>query len=81
MPSSIWLPSRGQVGRCQTSGRRKSLKRFFHALGVGLKWLILALICVEVFSFLVITANNYLVFGQPWEGSPVNYDAYAIYER
>jgi lysophospholipase L1-like esterase len=55
------------------------LKRFFHALGVGLKWLILGLICVELFSFLVITATNYLVFGQPWEGSPVNYDAYAMF--
>jgi lysophospholipase L1-like esterase len=55
------------------------VKRFFRALGVGLKWLILALVCVEVFSFLVITATNYLIFGQPWEGSPVNYDAYAIF--
>jgi lysophospholipase L1-like esterase len=55
------------------------LKRFFHALGVGLRWIILALIGVEVFSFLVITATNYLVYGHPWEGSPANYDAYAIF--
>ncbi len=55
------------------------MKRFFRALGVGLKWIILALVCVEVFSFLVITATNFLVYGQPWEGSPANYDAYAIF--
>jgi hypothetical protein len=54
-------------------------KRLFHALWIGLKWLILAVLCVEVFSFLVITATNFLVFGQPWEGSPANYDAYAIF--
>jgi lysophospholipase L1-like esterase len=34
---------------------------------------------VEVFSFLLITATNFLVYGQPWEGSPANYDAYAIF--
>ncbi len=55
------------------------MKRFFYALGVGLKWIIIALIGIEIFSFLVITATNYLLYGHPWEGSPVNYDAYAIF--
>ena len=55
------------------------MKRLFCSLGVGLKWSIVVLISVEVFSFLVITATNFLVFGQPWEGSRVNYDAYAIF--
>jgi hypothetical protein len=53
--------------------------RFFRILAVGLKWIILAAISLEIFCFLVITATNYLVFGQPWEGSLVNYDAYAIF--
>jgi lysophospholipase L1-like esterase len=55
------------------------LKRLFHALMRGLKWIIVALICMEVFSFLVIVVTNFLVFGKPWEGSPANYDAYAIF--
>ena len=55
------------------------VKRLFCSLGVGLKWSIVVLISVEVFSFLVITATNFLVFGQPWEGSRVNYDAYTIF--
>jgi hypothetical protein len=46
------------------------MKRFFRILAVGLKWIILAAISLEIFCFLVITATNYLVFGQPWEGSP-----------
>jgi hypothetical protein len=55
------------------------MMRFFRILAVGLKWIILAAISLEIFCFLVITATNYLVFGQPWEGSLVNYDAYAIF--
>ena len=55
------------------------MKKFFRALGVGLKWIILAVVGVEVFCFLVITTTNFLVFRQPWEGSPADYDAYAIF--
>ncbi len=55
------------------------MKRFFGLLGAGLKWLILTLIGVEIFCFLLITGTNLLIFGTPWEGSRVNYDAYAVF--
>jgi len=55
------------------------VKKFFKILKAGLKWIILVLLGVEIFSFLLITATNLLVFNQPWEGSPANYDAYAIF--
>ena len=55
------------------------MKKFFKILKTGLKWIILVLLGVEIFSFLLITATNLLVFNQPWEGSPANYDAYAIF--
>jgi lysophospholipase L1-like esterase len=45
----------------------------------GLKWAVLVVVGVEIFCFLVITATNLMVFNQPWEGSPANYDAYAIF--
>jgi hypothetical protein len=55
------------------------VRRFFHALGIGLKWIILALVGLEIFCFLVITVSNLLLFGGPWEGSLVDYDAYALF--
>ncbi len=45
----------------------------------GLKWLIIALVGLEILSFLVITATNYLIFGKVREGSRVFYDPYALY--
>ena len=45
------------------------VKRFFRIFGTGVKWLILALICVEIFCFLLITVTNRIMFGQPWEGA------------
>jgi len=55
------------------------VKKFFKILMTGLKWTVLILIGVEIFSFLVITATNLIVFSRPWEGSAANYDAYAIF--
>jgi len=49
------------------------------AFGAGLKWIILVLLGVEIFCFLAITITNLMVFHHPWEGSPANYDAYAIF--
>lgn len=55
------------------------MKRFLRLIGAGLNWLLLALIGVEIFCFLLITLSNKLLYGQPWEGSLVTYDAYAIF--
>ena len=55
------------------------MKQFFRIILTGLKWIILALVSVEVFSFLLITVTNLMVFGHPWEGSVADYDAYAIF--
>lgn len=55
------------------------MKRFFRLIGAGLKWIILALVGLEIFCFLVITTSNLLLFGVPWEGSLVDYDAYALF--
>ena len=55
------------------------MKQFFKILKTGLKWIFLVLFGVEIFSFLVITATNLLVFNHPWEGSAADYDAYAIF--
>jgi len=38
------------------------VKKFFKILKAGLKWIILVLLGVEIFSFLLITATNLLVF-------------------
>lgn len=55
------------------------MKRFFRLLWAGLKWIILILIGVEIFCFLLITVTNLIIFGIPWEGSKVRYDAYALF--
>jgi len=55
------------------------VKKLFRTLLVLVKWLVLALVCLEIFCFLVITVSNFLIFGHPWEGSRVDYDAYAIF--
>ena len=40
-------------------------------LGACVKWVLLALVIVEVLSFLIITASNYLLYGHIREGTPV----------
>jgi lysophospholipase L1-like esterase len=55
------------------------VKKLFRLLWIGLKWIILTLLVVEIFCFLLITVTNLLIFGIPWEGSQVYYDAYAIF--
>lgn len=54
----------------------KPVRRFLWAL---VRWLVLAVLGLEILCFLVITASNYLIYGHPWEGSRVDYDAYAIF--
>ena len=44
-----------------------------------IKWGIIALIGLEVLSFVIVTASIYWVYGQFREGEGVDYDPYAIY--
>jgi len=55
------------------------VKRFFRLLGAGGKWILLSLIGVEIFSFLLISFTNLVLFGTLWEGSQAYYDAYALF--
>jgi len=55
------------------------LKRFFRIIFFPIKWLIIAAVCVEVLSFLIITASNYIVYGHAREGSRAVYDPYTLF--
>ncbi len=55
------------------------MKRPFRILLTGLKWIILALLGVEILCCLAITLVNVTIYGQPWEGTRAYYDAYAIF--
>jgi hypothetical protein len=54
----------------------KKIWRFFL---IFLKWLLLAVVAVEVFCFLIITASNYLLYGHAFEGSRGHYDPYTLF--
>ena len=55
------------------------MKRILRGLLISLKWLIAALIMVEVASFLAISLSNYWIYGQLRDGERVNYDPYALF--
>ena len=55
------------------------MKKSLRFLLTSLKWLVLAVVAVEVFCFLIVTASNYLIYGHYWEGSRVRYDPYALF--
>ncbi len=46
-----------------------------------LKWTVIALVAVEVMSFLFLTLANLFIYGSIWEGSRVNYDAYTLFQE
>ncbi len=46
---------------------------------LAVKWLILALVVVEIFSFTVILASNYIIYGEAREGSRAFYDPYTLF--
>lgn len=56
---------------------KKSLRLIFSIC----KWLLLALVAVEVMSFLFVTLSNFFIYGSVWEGSRVNYDAYTLFQE
>ena len=55
------------------------MKRFFHLMFTGLKWLIITLFVVELFSFLIVIGSNYLIYGQVRDCDPVRYDPYTLF--
>jgi hypothetical protein len=57
------------------------MKRFWRDTFTLLKWVVAAVILVEIFSFLVIEASNYWIYGQLRDGDPVRYDPYALFVR
>ncbi len=57
----------------------QGVKRLFHWIVVTIKWLILAVVSVEILSFLVITGSNYVMYGHAREGSRAVYDAYTLF--
>ncbi len=55
------------------------MKAFFDILFWVLKWIILLLFGLELFSFVVIGISNYLMYGHFREGSVVQYDAHSLF--
>jgi hypothetical protein len=46
---------------------------------IFLKWLLLAVVAVELFCFLIIITSNYLLYDHAFEGSLVHYDPYTLF--
>lgn len=55
------------------------MRKFFQTAWWLIKWGVIALICLEILSFVIVTASIYLLYGQIREGEGVDYDPYAIY--
>ena len=54
----------------------KRLLRFFGGL---IKWTIVAALGVELFCFILVSASNYIIYGQLREGSHAIYDPYTLF--
>ena len=54
---------------------KKAIRGFLSLI----KGLVVIAVAIEIFSFLVIVASNYLVYGHPHEGSPAVYDPYSLF--
>lgn len=46
---------------------------------VSITWIVGAAFCIELFSFLVVSTTNYVVYGQLREGSRAIYDPYTLF--
>ena len=57
------------------------MKKLFRGLFYLVKWVVAAVVLVEIFGFLVITGSNYWIYGQVRDGDPVRYDPYALFVR
>jgi lysophospholipase L1-like esterase len=63
--------------RCAFFKKEILVRKVIDVLLTWLKWAVLALILVEIVSFLLITVANLVLFGSIWKGSAVRYDPYA----
>jgi lysophospholipase L1-like esterase len=55
------------------------LRRLLLWLRIVILWIISVALCVEFFCFLVVSATNFLLYGQLREGSRAIYDPYTIF--
>lgn len=55
------------------------MNRAIRTIWLAAKWLIAGLICLEVLSFVAITATNFLLYGHAREGSRAVYDPYTLF--
>ncbi len=55
------------------------LRRLFRVFAKIVKWLIVAAICLEILSFLAITASNFILYGRLREGGRAIYDPYTLF--
>lgn len=55
------------------------MRKLFHLLVSALKLLVVAAVVIEVVAFLLISASNYLLYGQMREGAQARYDPYAMF--
>jgi len=55
------------------------MRNFFQKVWWLIKWGVIALISLEILSFVIVTLSIYLIYGQIREGEGVDYDPYAIY--
>lgn len=60
-----------------TKGAR--LTTLFRVLFTPIKWIIGAVICLEILSFLALTITNYVFYGHAREGSRAVYDPYTLF--
>ena len=55
------------------------MKRFFKIVLKVIVWFAVAVICLEVLSFVAITISNLVLYGQTREGSGAVYDPYSLF--
>jgi lysophospholipase L1-like esterase len=60
-------------------GREVALRRLFRFFAKIVKWLIVAALCLEILSFLAITASNFILYGRLREGGRAVYDPYTLF--
>ncbi len=55
------------------------MRRLLRWIRTAIVSIVTVAFCIEFFSFLVVTASNYLIYGQAREGSRAIYDPYALF--
>jgi len=55
------------------------LKQLLRRIAILVKWIVVGVLCVELLSFLVVTATNFILYGHAREGSRAVYDPYTLF--